>query len=169
MKSIKVIIAVIMSAMMITGITQAYSTGYMIIPKFVKEHILSIDNERLLTEYTRKILKRGEYRQPEQEPVQNSPVMRYLGIFKITGYDTCSKCCGKTDGITASGTVATVGRTCAVSGFEFGTKLYIEGIGERIVEDRGGSVKGNHIDVLCEDHEACFALTGNYDVYIVEG
>ena len=104
-----------------------------------------------------------------QDKQEAQPAMRYLGQFKITGYDTCSRCCGKTDGITASGTQATVGRTCAASkDLPFGTRLYIEGIGERIVEDRGGGVNGNHIDVLVADHPAAYAITGTYAVYVIE-
>lgn len=65
--------------------------------------------------------------------------MTYLGRYWITGYDICEECCGKTDGITASGAVAQVGRTIAAPReIPFGTTLYIEGIGERVVEDRGG-------------------------------
>lgn len=110
-----------------------------------------------------------EVEEPEPEPAQEAPTMRYLGRYKITGYDTCAECCGKSDGITASGTQATVGRTCAASkDLPFGTRLYIEGIGERVVEDRGGGVKGDHIDVLCEDHPACYAVTGYYEVYAIE-
>ena len=49
-------------------------------------------------------------------------------IFKVTAYCSCAKCCGKTTGITASGTKATAGRTIATSGqFAFGTKLIING------------------------------------------
>ena len=104
-----------------------------------------------------------------QDKQEAQPAMRYLGQFKITGYDTCSRCCGKTDGITASGAQATVGRTCAASkALPFGTRLYIEGIGERIVEDRGGGVNGSHIDVLVADHPAAYAITGTYAVYILE-
>lgn len=100
--------------------------------------------------------------------VQRSEETRtYLGRYYVTGYDTCAACCGKTDGITASGTTATVGRTCAANGLPFGTRLYIEGIGERTVEDRGG-MKGQHIDVLCADHTACYAVTGWYEVYAYE-
>lgn len=98
------------------------------------------------------------------------PQLRYLGSYRITGYDTCVKCCGKDDAITASGTIAEVGRTCAASkDLPFGTVLYIDGIGYRTVEDRGGAINGNRIDVLCADHPACYAITGWYDVYIVEG
>ena len=91
----------------------------------------------------------------------------YLGRYYVTGYDTCAACCGKTDGITASGTTATVGRTCAANGVPFGTRLWIEGIGERTVEDRGG-MRGQHIDVLCADHPACYAVTGYYEVWMYE-
>lgn len=92
----------------------------------------------------------------------------YLGRFYVTGYDICYECCGKIDGITASGTYATVGRTIAApSGIPFGTTLYIDGIGERVVEDRGGLVTGNRLDVLCVNHDVCYAITGWYDVYVV--
>lgn len=104
-----------------------------------------------------------------QTSQEAEPTKKYLGRYYITGYDTCARCCGKTDGITASGTQATVGRTCAAGkDLPFGTRLYIEGIGERIVEDRGGGVNGAHIDVLCEDHPACYAITGWYEVWVVE-
>ena len=94
---------------------------------------------------------------------------RYLGTYKITGYDVCVACCGKTDGVTASGTQATVGRTCAAAAdLPFGTRIWIDGIGERTVEDRGGGVRGQHIDVLVEDHAAAYAITGYYQVWILE-
>lgn len=94
----------------------------------------------------------------------------YLGRFYITGYDVCVACCGKTDGITASGAMATVGRTCAAPrSFSFGDRIYIEGLGERVVEDRGGAIKGSKIDVLCENHAQCYAITGWYDVYEIVG
>lgn len=92
--------------------------------------------------------------------------MTYLGKYRITGYDTCIQCCGKTDGITSSGAKATVGRTCAAAGLPFGTVLYIEGIGLRVVEDRG--VGAGVIDVLCNDHAECYEITGRYGVWIVE-
>ena len=104
-----------------------------------------------------------DYNNPPAEPTKT-----YLGTYYITGYDTCYSCCGKTDGITASGAYATVGRTIAApSNLPFGTRLYIDGIGERVVEDRGGSISGQRLDILCNNHSECYAVTGYYDVYII--
>lgn len=75
-------------------------------------------------------------------------------IYKITAYCSCAKCCGKTTGRTASGTQATAGRTVAApANFAFGTKL---NIGGQIytVEDRGGAIKGNKIDIYVNSHAA---------------
>ena len=74
--------------------------------------------------------------------------------YKVTAYCSCSKCCGKTTGRTASGTKATAGRTAAAPAkFAFGTKL---NIGGKIytVGDRGGAIKGNRIDIYVNSHSA---------------
>ena len=72
--------------------------------------------------------------------------------YKITAYCPCSKCCGKATGRTASGTTATAGRTVAASSkFAFGTKLNIGGH-IYTVEDRGGAVNGNKIDIFVNTH-----------------
>lgn len=72
--------------------------------------------------------------------------------YKITAYCSCSKCCGKPTGTTASGTKATPGRTVAASSkFAFGTKVNIGGH-IYTVEDRGGAISGNRIDVYVGSH-----------------
>ena len=74
--------------------------------------------------------------------------------YTITAYCHCVKCCGKTDGITASGVKAVEGITIATDkSIPFGTKIYIDGVGERIVQDRGGAIKGNRIDLYFDSHE----------------
>ena len=81
--------------------------------------------------------------------VSNTSNSSSVKIYKITAYCPCSKCCGKfASGRTASGTKATAGRTIAApSNFKFGTKLLINGK-EYVVEDRGGAIKGNRIDLF---------------------
>ncbi len=82
--------------------------------------------------------------------------------YKVTAYCSCSKCCGKKTGRTASGTKATAGRTVAASAqFKFGTKLKINGK-KYVVEDRGGAVKGNKIDVYMNSHAAALAWGVKY-------
>ena len=82
----------------------------------------------------------------------NSSSQAGATTYKITAYCPCSKCCGKTNGRTASGTKATAGRTVAASSkFAFGTKLNIGGH-IYTVEDRGGAIKGNKIDIFVNSH-----------------
>lgn len=79
-----------------------------------------------------------------------------LGEFVITAYCPCEKCCGEyADGITATGTVATEGRTCAVDPdvIPLGTEIEIDGV-KYIAEDVGGAIKGNRIDICFNDHRS---------------
>jgi 3D (Asp-Asp-Asp) domain-containing protein len=85
---------------------------------------------------------------------------QYIGEFEITYYTAGVESTGKTPdhpayGITRSGTTVKAGQTIAAdwSVLPEGTKVYIEGVGERIVEDTGGLIKGNSIDVYVEDVE----------------
>jgi len=83
-------------------------------------------------------------------------------VYKITAYCSCAKCCGKATGRTAMGTKATAGRTVAASGkFAFGTKLNING---RVytVEDRGGAINGNKIDIYVNSHAEALAWGVRY-------
>ena len=83
-------------------------------------------------------------------------------IYKITAYCPCSKCCGKSNGITASGTKATAGRTIAASSkFALGTKLNINGH-IYTVEDRGGAINGNKIDIFVNSHSEALAWGVRY-------
>ena len=76
-------------------------------------------------------------------------------IWTVTAYCSCVKCCGKTDGITASGERVESDVTIAADpAIPFGTVIWIEGIGERIVQDRGSAITGKHIDLYIADHMA---------------
>lgn len=87
----------------------------------------------------------------EETPRNNSGWI----TFTATAYCGCSKCCGKSTGRTASGTMATQGRTVAMpSSYKFGTKIEIQGMGTYVVEDRGGAIKGNRIDIFFSNHQS---------------
>ena len=89
----------------------------------------------------------------------------YLGSFKLTHYCTenYAHICGTGDGVTATGTQVTAGRTIAVDPtlVPYGSQVYIEGYGWRIAEDCGGSVKGNHIDIAVETHSQALSTGTN--------
>lgn len=74
--------------------------------------------------------------------------------YVVTAYCPCVKCCGKSDGITATGTKATEGRTIAVdpNKIPYGTKVVIDGQ-TYIAEDCGGAIKGNRIDLYFDSHQ----------------
>lgn len=114
-----------------------------------------------------------EEQQPIQEPQSTEQVRTYYGECKLTAYCPCEKCCGKSPddplyGITASGVKAQDGVTVAMYGLPYGTHIYIEGIGERIVQDRG--VKSMWVDIFCQNHADCFQAKYNCtaSVWIIE-
>ena len=110
---------------------------------------------------------------PVEEPMdEDEEELVYAGNFKLTFYCPCTSCCGENaQGITASGTVATEGRTVSAdpSVLPIGTHIYIEGYGELVVEDTGSAIKGNVLDIFKNSHEACLQKGVEYrDVYIIK-
>ena len=123
----------------------------------------TVISEKVITEPVNKIV------QVQKKTTSRSSILpRTTGstsggtTYKITAYCPCSKCCGKTNGRTASGTKATAGRTVAASSkFAFGTKLNIGGH-IYTVEDRGGAIKGNKIDIFVNTHAEALAWGVRY-------
>lgn len=105
-----------------------------------------------------------------EEPLEEEELIS-LGIYKVSHYCACEQCCGKSNGITASGTAAEEGRTCAAEGLPIGTKLLIAETGEILtVEDRfGNPAKTECLDVFISDHDRALRM-GVYEseVFIVE-
>ncbi|MBR3646464.1 MAG: 3D domain-containing protein [Lachnospiraceae bacterium] len=101
---------------------------------------------------------------------QKSAKLKFMGNYKVTAYCPCAHCCGKNTGITASGTKATAGRTIAAdtSVLPFGTKVNINGH-TYTVEDRGGAIKSNKIDIYFDTHQEALNFGVQYlDVYVEE-
>lgn len=108
----------------------------------------------------------------EEEPAaEDEEELVYAGNYKLTFYCPCELCCGpNARGITASGTVATEGRTVSadVTKLPLGTRIYIEDMGEYVVEDTGSAIQGNILDVYLNSHEECLQRGFIYkDVYII--
>lgn len=70
--------------------------------------------------------------------------------------------CGEGHGITASGQPIQADVTVAADQtlLPYGTVLCIEGVGIRIVQDKGASVQGYHLDVAVDTHENALAWSG---------
>ena len=93
-----------------------------------------------------------ENQKQDESEVVDEP--EYIGTFTVTHYCPCEKCCGKSDGITFTGTQAQEGRTIAVDPevIPLGTTVIIDGQ-EYIAEDVGGAIKGNRIDKFMDSHQ----------------
>ena len=76
-----------------------------------------------------------------------------IGYFNLTAYCACGSCCGSSTGITASGTKVQANHTIAADTriLPFGTVVYINGE-DYVVEDTGGDIKSNRIDVYFNSH-----------------
>lgn len=91
-----------------------------------------------------------------------SGTYEYVGEYILTAYCPCPICCGAYSNMenptTASGTIATAGRTIAApSNFAFGTQLVINGQ-VYTVEDRGSAISGNRIDIFFSTHQEALAF-----------
>ena len=77
-----------------------------------------------------------------------------LGEFTLTAYCGCSRCCGKSNGKTATGVKAKANHTIAVDPktIPYGTEVLINGQ-KYVAEDCGSAVKGKHIDIFFSTHK----------------
>lgn len=77
--------------------------------------------------------------------------MEYLGDWRITAYAYTGSLC-------ANGNMPTEGYTVASNYLDFGTEVYIEGVGFRTVEDRGSGWLGDAwLDLYLGNHDSCVA------------
>lgn len=100
--------------------------------------------------------------------------LTYVGDFKTTAYcvEKYKHICGEGKGITSSGAKAQPGVTVAAdtSVFPYGTILYIENVGLRVVQDTGSAIKNHKLDVAVDTHENALKWDGygTHRVYVVK-
>ena len=94
--------------------------------------------------------------EPVEEIAEPEPTPMYREVKVVaTAYCPCVKCCGKSDGITATGVKAKANHTVAADPkiFPYGTEILC-GMGEFVVEDCGGAIKGeNRLDFFFDSHQ----------------
>ena len=79
--------------------------------------------------------------------------LRSLGVFRTTGYCPCHQCSEGWGRHTCTGAIAQANHTIAVDPrvIPYGSRVMINGV-IYTAEDRGGGVKGNHIDIFYDTH-----------------
>lgn len=103
--------------------------------------------------------------QDDTELAREQDYGQHLGNFTLTAYCSCPVCCGVwSGGPTASGAMPVQGRTVAMGGIPFGTRLIINGE-IYTVEDRGTPY--GHVDIYMSNHQdACVFGRQQADVYL---
>ena len=98
---------------------------------------------------------------PAEDPLESEKIdaaldWHYIEDCTLTAYCACSECCGKEDGITATGTVAQEGVTIAVDPDVIPLGAWVEINGHQYHAEDTGGFCGNHVDIYFESHdEAC--------------
>ena len=94
--------------------------------------------------------------------------------MNASAYCSCSKCCGKSTGKTSSGAIAQEWYTLAAGkGYPIGTIIYIPAFANKPnggwfeVQDRGGAISNNRIDVYMGSHSAALSFgRRNLECYV---
>ena len=102
-----------------------------------------------------------------------TPTVRTLNT---SAYCSCAKCCGKTNGITASGAKASAWYTVAAGkGYKIGTVIYIPALANKpnggwfVVQDRGGAISNSKLDIYMGSHSSALQYgRRSLEAYIYE-
>lgn len=121
--------------------------------RYLKEKEQRLQTELELA-YTKRILS-------DKDKLMNEFVTsEYVGEFEVTYYTAGVESTGKTPddpfyGITASGDFVLEGYTAAADWdiLEPGTKIFVEGVGFRVIRDSGSAIEGKMLDIYTEDLE----------------
>ena len=126
-------------------------------------------NKKIEEEKVRRAEEQKKQQVQQSVNVKNSSNIWYEGTFNVTFYTAGIESTGKSKGdkgygITASGTTVQEGRTVACpKNIPFGTKVYVEGFGERVCEDRGGAINNAYkLDVYVKDYSKAIKLGRQY-------
>lgn len=135
-------------------------------PAFTEEDVL----DRLIS-LTERMEDLHEWQSEVLEEIAEDYIPYYtnLGVFRLSAYCLCFICTETYSSgyesnednpnpyaiqVTASGSIPTYGRTIAADRrFPIGMQVYIEGLGWRTVEDRGGAITEKRFDIFMPGHQ----------------
>ncbi|MCM3387192.1 3D domain-containing protein [Ureibacillus chungkukjangi] len=123
--------------------------------KLKAERELELKRQKLEEERKRKVQAKKDQEKKvvvSRGQADSSEWYLYEVTFYTAGYESTQKRKGEAGyGVTASGSYVQEGRTAACpKSLDFGTKVYIDGFGYRICEDRGNAITENHLDVYVD-------------------
>ena len=141
------------------------------VEELVKAEIQKRKEIELAEQETQKEIKKRE--ELEQQKIEESK--RQYWKFEVSYYCGCYECTQNGNLLTASGEYAQEGITIALpQDIPFGSQVHIEGVGDYIVQDRGGFIEytyddeGNlvmRVDIFVMDHNRAL----EYGRYYAEG
>ena len=142
--------------------------------KIIKEPVDKII--QISTKISSRSGKRENYQSPEVIAASVSGITPTVKTLNASAYCACMTCCGKTNGVTSSGNIAKEWYTLAAGkGYPIGTVIYIPALADKpnggwfVVEDRGGAISDNKIDVYMESHsQAIIFGRRNLECYIYQ-
>lgn len=141
--------------------------------------------DKIIEVRTRQVTSRGSSRTATSNPAKTASttlakkvenITPQVVTFNTSAYCPCISCCGKTNGITASGAKASAWYTVAAgSAYPIGTVIYIPYFknepngGWFVVQDRGGAISSSKLDIFMNTHgEALQFGRRNLECYVYE-
>ena len=122
-------------------------------------------NTKQLEEYQEEILRLNSKVTELEERIETFLDKWNVAVFEITAYAPLDPravkgmCYSGDPRVTASGARTTPGVTIAAGPLmPFGTKVYIQGHGWREVQDRGGMIGNNNIDIAVDTLEEAYRI-----------
>jgi len=155
-----ILITIILTAMVVNAAGED--------PKAVQYEVITYED--YMNRYEASESPRNDFKVEDEEQVEQHRTIAKAGqskseTYKVTAYCPCEICCGEwSDGFTYSGDLAHEGATIAadLSKLPLGTVVEIEGLGQRVVQDIGGVINGNEIDLFFYSHQAALEFGVQY-------
>jgi len=140
----------------------------------ISEEIIRQPREKIIQISTKISSRGGASRSAENLAASTNGVAPEVRTMNCSAYCACAICCGKTNGVTSSGAIAQANHTLAAGpGLPIGTVVYIPALagqpngGWFRVEDRGGAISNNRLDVFMDSHASALQFgRRNLECYI---